>query len=606
MSTLVVLALLLFLHLLAIFTTTKISFFCNGSTYVGCIESERQALMRFKQDLTDPSNRLDSWNNIIDHGDCCANWVGVVCDKFTGHVLELHLRNPVNTNPFTDDVSDSDEYGAYERSMLGGKINPSLLDLKHLIYLDLSNNDFQGTQIPGFFSFMRNLRYLNLSGAGFMGMIPHQLGNLSNLQYLGLGQNYWDILRVENLSWLSGLSRLKHLDLSVVDLSKSSDWLLVINKLPSLEVLRLSGCQLHHFPPLSTANFSSLAILDLSNNQFDSSLTPSWIFGLSDLVFLDLHTNIFKGSIPDGLQNLTRLRHLDLSDNHFNSSIPNWLCKFGYLEDLSLSYNRLLRGTISSDLEDLTSSIKTLDLSFTRIEGRIPRSFGRLCKLKSVILSEVKLSQEISEVLDIFSGCVSHGLEALNLDSSQLSGLLTNQLQNFKNLNTLRLRNNSISCPIPLSLGELSSLISFDLSYNKLNGPIPFSLGKLSSLRDLSLSYNKLDSHIPLSLGQLSSLRNLDLSYNKLVGNLFEIHLANLTRLTNFVVSGNSLVLKVGPNWVPPFQLERLHLSSCHIGPQIPLWLHSQKSLFFLEISNSRIVDAIPSWFGNYHPNFFT
>ncbi|KAJ4705720.1 LRR receptor-like kinase family protein [Melia azedarach] len=81
----------------------------------------------FKQDLHDPSNRLASWN--IGHTDCCK-WAGVVCDNFTGHVLQLSLRNPI------DYYSDSDE--AYLKSELSGKLNPSLLDLKHLIHLDLS------------------------------------------------------------------------------------------------------------------------------------------------------------------------------------------------------------------------------------------------------------------------------------------------------------------------------------------------------------------------------------------------------------------------------------------------------------------------------------
>ena len=75
--------------------------------------------------------------------------------------------------------------------MFDGKINPSLLDLKHLIYLDLSCNNFHGAQIPKFLGSMGSLRYLNLSFAGFGGLIPHQLGNLSNLQYLNLGNNYY-------------------------------------------------------------------------------------------------------------------------------------------------------------------------------------------------------------------------------------------------------------------------------------------------------------------------------------------------------------------------------------------------------------------------------
>ncbi|XP_024034280.1 receptor-like protein EIX1 [Citrus clementina] len=247
--------------------------FCNGSSdHMGCLENEREALLRFKQDLQDPSNRLASWNV---GGDCCA-WAGIVCDNVTGHIIELNLRNP-----FT--YYHRSRYKANPRSMLVGKVNPSLLDLNHLSYLGLSFNDFQGVQIPRFIGSIRNLRYLNLSDTQFVRMIPPPLGNLSNLKSLDLSLNY---LYVENFLWLSGLSFLEQLDVCYVNLSKASDWLLVANTLPSLVELRLSNCQLHHLPPLTISNFSSLTVLDLFFDQFDNSLIPGWVSSLSHLVFL--------------------------------------------------------------------------------------------------------------------------------------------------------------------------------------------------------------------------------------------------------------------------------------------------------------------------------
>lgn len=523
-STMAVIVPLLFLKLLLAIATINISF-CNGSSYVGCMESERVALLRFKQDLIDPSSRLASW--IGDEKDCCT-WAGVVCDNFTGHVLMLHLRN----NPS-------------QKSMLGGMIGPSLLHLKHLTYLDLSFNDFGGIQIPSFLGSMVNLSCLDLSSAGFLGMIPHQLGNLTNLQYLDLSQNYLGLYS-ENLWWLSGLSSLEHLDLSNADLSRASDWLLVMNTLPSLVLLRLSGCRLPHFPPLSVANFSSVATLDLSNNQFQNSLIPNWVFGLHNLVSLDLRNNNFSGPIPDGVQNLTSLRHLYLSNNHFKSSIPKWFHRFSLLEQVSLNSNSL-EGKVSGALGNLTS-INRLYLSNNRLEGKIPRSLGRLCNLKSISLSGANLSQEMSEIFDIFSGCVSDGLQILVLRNCRIFGPLTDKLGQFKNLDTL------------------------DLSDNFISG------------------------HVPLSLGELSTLRVVDLSLNRLNGTLSQIHFSNLTRLLDFKASGNSLTFNVSLDWFPPFQLEVLGLKSCDLGYQFPPWLHSQKHLTYLDISKTGIVDTIPTW----------
>ncbi|KAG4951703.1 hypothetical protein JHK85_045570 [Glycine max] len=65
---------------------------------------------------------------------------------------------------------------------------------------------------------MESMRNLDLSLSGLMGLIPHELGNLSNLQHFNLGYNY--ALQIDNLNWISRLSSLEYLDLSGSDLHK--------------------------------------------------------------------------------------------------------------------------------------------------------------------------------------------------------------------------------------------------------------------------------------------------------------------------------------------------------------------------------------------------
>ena len=472
---------------------------------------------------------------------------------------------------FTTDEQWEAQLQVYERSRFGGKINPSLLDLKHLIYLDLSYNDFNDTPTPKFLGSMGSLRYLNLSNAGFGGLIPHQLGNLSNLHYLNLRYNN---LHVMNLQWLSDFPLLQHLDLSSANLSQVSDWLQEINKLPSLSELQLYSCHLSAFIPLMhSTNFSSLTTLNLRFIRFENTSILFWVFGLHNLVSLDISFNWFQGTILVHLQNLTSLRHLDLSFNTFNSSIPNWLYNFSHLMFLSLSGNNL-QGTISSSIGNLTSTI-SIDLLGNELEGKVPRSLGNLYNLREIRFSENKWSLKISKIFDSLSGCVSNELEILEMDHAQLAGQLTD------------------------NLGQFKSLVFLSLRYNSISGPIPLSIGYLSSLRSLNLESNQINGTATQNFGQLSKLRYLNIGLNMLEGVVLEVHFANFMRLKTLVASQNQLTLEVSDNWTPHFQLNHLDLGSWNLGPKFPLWLCSQKQLFTLGISNTRIIDAVPPSFWN-------
>ncbi|KAJ9171064.1 hypothetical protein P3X46_019114 [Hevea brasiliensis] len=569
---------------------------CYGNFNSGCSPSEREALLKFQHELIDPLNRLSSWGGKED----CCRWFGVICHNLTGHVIELHLGS-LSYEGYYEEADK--EY--YMKPTFSGKISPSLLNLKHLRHLDLSNNEFGGIQIPKFLGFMGSLRYLNLSGAGFGGMVPHELGNLSNLHYLNLKAGGYYYPYVENLHWLSSLSVLEFLDLSNVNLSQTFNWLKVMNRLPSLVELHLSNCNLQHLHPLISVNFSCLSTLDLSSNIFPEPFIPNWIFHLKSLTSLNLAENQFQGPIPKDFQNMTSLQKLVLSSNNFNSSIPNWFSHLGNLvsvnlasnsfegpisiepqnitslKELDLSRNYLnssipnwlyncsqlelldlahnsLQGKISSAIAGLTS-LTNLDLSTNKeleLDGGIPRPLKNLCNLRFLSLSGVKLSQDINDILEILSGCVSNGLESLELDGCQLFGRLTNHPRHFRNLVNLRLSVNSISGTLPVWFGALANVVEIDIAHNLLEG------------------------------------------------NVSEIHFTNLTKLESFDASENHLMLRVCSNWIPPFDhIEFLRLRSWVIGPQFPVWLHSLKYLREVDLSNTKI-SSIPYWFWNMSAQF--
>ncbi|RWR93263.1 receptor-like protein 12 isoform X4 [Cinnamomum micranthum f. kanehirae] len=257
------------------------------------------------------------------------------------------------------------------------------------------------------------------------------------------------------------------------------------------------------------------------------------------LSYLNLFDAYFFGTVPWQIRNISGLRYLDLHDQYDEClEIENlqWLSHLSSLQYLDMGYVNLSRVAYWLQPINMIPSLFVLCLSSCDL-----RNSSTLLHLN---LTSLTLAN-------------SRSLVTLDLKHNRLEGPILNFLCGYCNLLKLDLSSNNL-------MGDLNGFLK---SLTKCGANNLEKHVRLASIREFYHSHNIFSGILPESLGQLSNLVGLKMSYNSLEGAISEAHFTNLTRLEVLDMSANSFVFNVSRHWIPPFQLKRIALRSCQLGP---------------------------------------
>ncbi|CAI9108040.1 OLC1v1007550C1 [Oldenlandia corymbosa var. corymbosa] len=305
---------------------------------------------------------------------------------------------------------------------------------------------------------------LRLYEMDLVGLLPHELWNLTYLDDLDLRRNYFT---GPIPSSISRLTRMQFLSFGYNALSGE-----IPKELGMLTDLRSLAFDINNFTgplPTEIGNLTRLTQFYFASSGISGVLPPSFA----------------------ALQSLTTVYVSSRSFNFFPSNFDQinvTRCVFRVLFCFRWGSNTQLTGPIP-DFIGNWSSLSVLRLQGNSFQGRIPLSFSNLRSLTDLRISDLSNA-------------------TLSLEF----------IMNMTSIGILNLRDNNISGSIPSNIGELQNLQQLDLSSNSLSGSIPDSLFKINSLTHLFLGNNKLTGSLPQQ--KSSRLQNIDLSYNELSGRL--------------------------------------------------------------------------------------
>ena len=292
---------------------------------------------------------------------------------------------------------------------------------------------------------------LRVQGEGVKGLIPAEIGGLSELERLNINSKYFDIPTIIPTE---------------------------IGKLTKLK---------------------SLAMFISTSSKEDRPELPN----LTSLVDLEsLYIEGFGGIIPENIGKLSKLKDLRLEG--FEGKIPESICKLRELEDLILITYNQPEGAVPECIGGLTK-LKTLRIDYSTglvggindVKAKFPQSIWDLTNLETLFMRS--LSNE-SEPIPGDKVAKMTNLKSVTIMDCGIPGKIPVEFFESGKLDSFSIYRNKLTGSIPSEIGNCINLNILNLSQNELTGNIPEGIAKNEKFWTFDLSGNQLSPNIPADL----------------------------------------------------------------------------------------------------------
>ena len=420
-------------------------------------QQERTVLMEIFNQTAGHNWYINTYwrNDSVSH----CTWHGITCDRTGRYIISifLHDNNLDGTlPPSLWKLRNLQGLCIGSNKELSGHLSEILsANMTTILRLDLGFNKLSGT-IPGkILASMKSLVKIQLCcqmGEGLTGEVPKDIGNLTELQVLSLGEN-----RLHG-SIPKSIAKLKKI------------WFLGLETATDL-----SGGFENLF------NLSSLRFMHLSLAGLNGTLPDEFGLYFPAMIECLLPRNHFTGNIPSTIGNMANLWHLNLANNYFTGQIPKSIGSIPMLQIADFSGNQL-----SSLEEGIKFKSQSLEVLFLAGNKGLTMNFNVLL-----------------EAMEPING----SLRILNISHCNCLGTISTKLWDFESLISVDLSSNLLSGKLPSPSANLSFLFNLDVSANNLSGQIPREFATLPVLENLDISENP---HMHEESGTLPNYMTVD------------------------------------------------------------------------------------------------